>query len=157
MTRTGNLSEGGLGNTAEGRKLLSYPHFIGTIHSFVNDFLALPWLRSLRFPVRVIDDQLCERHRRRLLASGMFAALRTYIGGKERNAKVNVVAGWRITSPSFDVTKKDGKAEFLDANCNSASQLRKLAEICVKDGYYRYDEMFTWANDLLNKCPEIRD
>ena len=28
-----------LGNTAEGKRLLSYPHFIGTIHGFVNEFL----------------------------------------------------------------------------------------------------------------------
>jgi len=35
-----------LGCTAVGRELLSYPHYIGTIHGFVDAFLALPWLRS---------------------------------------------------------------------------------------------------------------
>ncbi|GMT40104.1 MAG: DNA helicase [bacterium] len=38
-----------LGCTAVGRQLLSYPHYIGTIHGFVDGFLALPWLRSNRY------------------------------------------------------------------------------------------------------------
>ncbi len=38
-----------LGSTAIGRCLLSYPHFVGTIHGFVNEFLALPYLRSLGY------------------------------------------------------------------------------------------------------------
>ena len=56
-----------LGSTAEGQRLLSYPHFIGTIHGFINEFLAMPWLRSLGIPVRYIDNGFCEQHRRRLL------------------------------------------------------------------------------------------
>ncbi len=39
-----------LGGTPEGKLLLSYPHFVGTIHGFVNEFLALPWLRSKPYP-----------------------------------------------------------------------------------------------------------
>ena len=35
-----------LGGSVSGIKLLSHPHFIGTIQEFVNRFLALPHLRS---------------------------------------------------------------------------------------------------------------
>ncbi|MYA18229.1 MAG: AAA family ATPase, partial [Gammaproteobacteria bacterium] len=52
-----------LGNTAAGRSLLAYPHFIGTIHGFVNEFLALPWLRSLGYPIEMIDDEVSLRRR----------------------------------------------------------------------------------------------
>jgi DNA helicase II / ATP-dependent DNA helicase PcrA len=151
--------ERGLGNAGEARRLLSYPHFVGTIHTFVNQFVALPWLRSLEFPVRVIDDQLCELHRRHLLTLGQFTALSYYVTGKENNAeaKVNVVAGWRTKSPRFDVVKMGGKDEFKDTNAKSSKQLRMLAEACAKDGYYCHSEMFMWANDLLNTHPEIRN
>jgi DNA helicase-2/ATP-dependent DNA helicase PcrA len=44
--------------TTAGHALLRYPHFIGTIHSFVNEFLALPWLRSQGRPIRTIDDEI---------------------------------------------------------------------------------------------------
>ena len=35
-----------LGSLSVGKRLLSYPHFIGTIQSFFDTFLAMPFLRS---------------------------------------------------------------------------------------------------------------
>ena len=35
--------ESRLGNTAPGRHLLSYPHFIGTIQRFIDEFLAMTY------------------------------------------------------------------------------------------------------------------
>jgi len=40
-----------LGDTVFGQRLLGYPHFIDTIHGFVNRFLALPWLNSNGYAV----------------------------------------------------------------------------------------------------------
>src|SRR6266852_284501 len=40
-----------------------YPHFVGTIHGFVNEFLAMPWLRSAGVPIRMIDDEVCLKRR----------------------------------------------------------------------------------------------
>ena len=51
--------ESKLAGTAVGRRLLAYPHFVGTIHGFVNEFLALPLLRSEGHHVRLIDDEGC--------------------------------------------------------------------------------------------------
>ena len=48
-----------LGGTPVGRRLLAYPHFVGTIHGFVNEFLALPLLRSEGYHVRLIDNDAC--------------------------------------------------------------------------------------------------
>ncbi len=52
-----------LGHSAVGRHLLAYPHFIGTIHGFVNEYIALPWLRSQGYPIRLIDTEICENRR----------------------------------------------------------------------------------------------
>ncbi|WP_206241660.1 UvrD-helicase domain-containing protein [Novosphingobium terrae] len=52
-----------LGADPAGRAILSYPHFIGTIHGFVNQFIALPWLRSQGIDVVAIDDDICLRRR----------------------------------------------------------------------------------------------
>lgn len=32
-----------LSNSTTGVSLSRYPHFVGTIHSFINEYLALPW------------------------------------------------------------------------------------------------------------------
>ncbi len=37
---------------------LAYPHFIGTVTAFVDQFIALPYLRGLGWPIRRIDDDV---------------------------------------------------------------------------------------------------
>src|ERR1700680_1704052 len=95
-----------LGNTTAGQHLLTYPHFVGTIHGFVNEFLAVPWLRSLGYPIRMIDNHLCEHPRRQLLTLGQFKALASYVNlkeGSDLSTRRNVVSKWRIVSPLFEV------------------------------------------------------
>ncbi|HIF9104798.1 TPA: UvrD-helicase domain-containing protein [Photobacterium damselae] len=48
-----------LSTNSDGQKLLSFPHFIGTIQEFVNKFLAIPYLRSGGYPISHIDDEIC--------------------------------------------------------------------------------------------------
>ena len=47
--------ESKLGNTVEGKQLLSYPHFIGTLHSFFDTLFVLPWLHSKGITENVIE------------------------------------------------------------------------------------------------------
>jgi DNA helicase II / ATP-dependent DNA helicase PcrA len=144
-----------LGNTSVGRRLLAYPHFIGTIHGFVNNFLAVPWLRSLGYPVRMIDDNYCEQHRRRLLNLIQFRALHTYVTPREANGKLNVVAEWRVASPAFDIRKENGEPEFKNTAGPASKQLRLLAKKCADDGFHCYDELFMWGNNLIESVPDI--
>ncbi len=65
-----NEIESRLGHTAAGRRLLGYPHFIGTIHSFINEFLAIPWLNSLNFSIKMIDTDIALNRRWNALAYG---------------------------------------------------------------------------------------
>lgn len=145
-----------LGSTAEGRRLLTYPHFVGTIHGFVNAYLAIPWLRSLGYPVNHIDNDHCEQHRRRLLGLRQFSALVNYVNPREASGKLNIVSKWCVVSPAFEVLKENGKPEFKDAKGKTAKQLLTLVAKCARDGYHRYDEMFMWAHDLLGQIPEVR-
>lgn len=146
-----------LGSTAEGRRLLTYPHFVGTIHGFVNEYLAMPWLRSLGYPIDHIDNDHCEQHRRRLLGLKPFSALAIYVNTKEGGGKLNIVSKWCVVSPAFGVLKESGTPEFKDATGTAAKQLSALVAQCARDGYHRYDEMFMWAGDLLGQVPEVRD
>lgn len=47
-----------LGATAEGQSLLSYPHYVGTIHGFVDRFLGIPYLRHKGWEV-LVDNERC--------------------------------------------------------------------------------------------------
>jgi superfamily I DNA/RNA helicase len=52
-----------IGHSAAGRSLLAYPHFIGTIHGFVDQFLTLPWLRSKGYRINIVDTDICQEWR----------------------------------------------------------------------------------------------
>lgn len=64
---------------AAGRSLLRYPHFIGTIQSFVHTFLALPAVRAKGVEVRSVDDAAFETAAIRLLQHSNYSALRSYV------------------------------------------------------------------------------
>lgn len=148
--------ENSLGLTPEGRRLLSYPHFIGTIHGFVNEFVAVPWLRSQGYKATTIDDQQCEEHRRRLLQLPRFSTLRQSVEHREKNnPRTRVVASWNLGSSAFDVVKDNGDPEFANAETKSAKQLTLLARMCAIDGFHRYREVFMWADELLTKHPGL--
>ena len=66
-----------LGRTVVGQRLLSYPHFIDTIHGFVNRFLALPWLYSNGFPSPTIDNDVTTAYRRGVLANTEYWKVQT--------------------------------------------------------------------------------
>ena len=38
--------------------MLSYPHFIGTVHSFFDTYVSLPWLKSNGYEINIIDTEL---------------------------------------------------------------------------------------------------
>ena len=68
-------------NILAARRLLSYPHFIGTIQEFVNRFLALPYLRSQGISDFTIDNDEYVKAARKLLARGDFAWLQGTLNG----------------------------------------------------------------------------
>lgn len=146
--------ERSLGRTAAGAALLSYPHYVGTIHGFVNEFLAIPWLRSLGYPITAIDDALCEQHRRHLLERKQYSTLKNAVTGKEQHPSINFVGNWFVSSPDFLVLKENGDQVFVNSGAPSAQQIVRLVRQCTEDGFYRYDELFMWAEDLLDKQPE---
>lgn len=145
-----------LGNTTAGRRLLSYPHYLGTIHGFVNEFLAVPWLQSKGFQIKMIDDDVVESRRRRLLKRKEFSALKTYVERNETQAnfRQNVVKQWFVASSDFLVLQPNGDPVFK-RDVPSGRQLEKLVKYVVCDGYHRHGEMFMWARDLMHKAPDV--
>ena len=70
-----------LSGTDAGHLLLGYPHYIDTIHGFINRFLAIPWLLSHGHAVTVIDNDITTAVRRRIIGKDLYR-LRTYLEKK---------------------------------------------------------------------------
>tara|TARA_R110002111_G_scaffold18776_7_gene45906 strand:+ start:527 stop:2575 length:2049 start_codon:yes stop_codon:yes gene_type:complete len=133
--------ESRLGSNPVGAKLLSFPHFIGTIHGFVDNYLGLPWLRSNGYPLSVIDNEICLARRWRFLPHQTRSVL-------ERNRHKNSVLV--VNSMSFDLGEiKIGKNFMVKEN----PPYQGMQDVCrrsFRDGYFCYGELFISADDLLD-------
>jgi DNA helicase II / ATP-dependent DNA helicase PcrA len=140
-----NEIENKLGNSTVGRTLLGYPHFVGTIHSFVAEFLAIQWIRSLSYPVKLIDSEICESIRWKKLAKKWRSAL------EHRHVDKSDI---RILDTNFRWAKKDGTIPLAD-DTETYREYQRACEQTAADGFHCYDDMFVWALDMMAKLPWI--
>ena len=130
-----------LSNSAAGIALSRYPHFVGTIHSFVNEFLALPWLRSKGIAVHCIDTQIALMKRWNMLPNNTRWAL-------QQN---------RLTEACLIYTQPDysgGATGRFGPQTPTYQAILEARRTISEQGYFCFDEMFVWANELLDKNPE---
>lgn len=127
-----------LSNSAAGIALTRYPHFVGTIHSFVNEYLAIPWLRSNGIEVRCIDTQITLAKRWAMLKGRTRWAL-------QQN---------RLTPAALIYTQPDytgGNKGKFGPHTPTYRALVDAARASSEQGYFCFDEMFVWANELLDQ------
>lgn len=130
-----------LGNSAAGISLTRYPHFVGTIHAFVNEYLALPWLRSKGLEVRCIDTQMALAKRWGLLPRKTRWAIQ----------KAGLSEGCLIyTRPDYT----GGTTGKFGPKTPTHQALLEARRTGSEQGYFCFDEMFVWANELLDKRPD---
>lgn len=140
---------------AAGRLLLSYPHFVGTIQTFVDTFLALPHLRSAGIDVRSIDDDVyaaaaCRAWRnRRDLGSLRGSLTRLRNGGDLVGC-----ACFRFEDGAVCVRPESYDWPF-GPDAPSTAQYGRLKELMKADGRFRYADMYAFALLQLKEAPAV--
>jgi hypothetical protein len=129
-----------------GRKLLSYPHFIGTIQEFVNRFLALPYCRSKGISVKRIDDDFCCKHIEANLAWGTRKALE-----KKHNMNISELQ-FRYINHEFEKIIPWFKKTPPSA---SYSNLCSIKDNMFKDGLFFFREMFELTKAYFDINPSV--
>jgi hypothetical protein len=140
--------ENRLGGDAATRAVLGYPHFVGTIHGFVNHFVAMPWLRSQGIPVAVIDDDLCVARRWNKLSR----ATRTVAENARRDATF-----LRIKDVEHDLGDLKWGKGTLGKNKPLYKTFVEACRAATNDGYFCHDDMLLWAGQAIAQCPGLRD
>ena len=136
--------EGRLGNTVVGERLLSYPHFIGTIHGFVNRFLSLPWLKSNGFPSVVIDNSVTTGYRRSVVGNRDYWFVNSFLNRMHMSFENLRIINRKL---EFNV---NGKA-FPSGPTTRTFKIAKCAvKLTAQAGYFCHEEMFVWAQALLD-------
>ncbi len=136
-----------LGSDPVCRSLLGYPHFVGTIHGFVNSFIALPWLRSQGTRVTVIDDAICCARRWAKLDHKYRYAL-------EQKRKTQSVM--RIANTDFDLGDISWKAGTPLGR--QTATYRAMVVACreaTEEGFFCHRDMFLWAAQALERNPNL--
>lgn len=127
--------ENRLGNTEVGKKLLSYPHFIGTLHSFFDLYISLPWLRSKGIRLNLIDSHIVRKVRWYNLPRDT----RNYLMRQYKDESICEYKG-AIGVIDWD---KHGETGNLILSVIKQSQ---------EAGNFTFDEMLLYAHEALSQC-----
>ncbi|MER6081311.1 UvrD-helicase domain-containing protein [Streptomyces sp. NPDC001833] len=139
---------------AAGRSLLPYPHFIGTIQSFVHTFLALPAVRAKGVEVRSVDDAAFETAAIRLLQHPNYSTLRSYVERQRDGASIVTGATFTYKAGELLVTGATREPPFR-AETTSGQQLSSLKWTLARRGVFRYLDMYAIAQQYLTEHPGI--
>jgi DNA helicase-2/ATP-dependent DNA helicase PcrA len=142
-----------LAETTEGAQLLSYPHFIGTIHSFVNQFFAMPMLRSLDQKIEVIDDSVFAERALARLRLGQFSKLRFYLANQNNGEGIATSLFYRTAALTVNVEN----GALPAAHTPSYQSLVNLKTQLTSLGVFRHRDMFAYADLSLQTCPHLID
>jgi hypothetical protein len=141
-----------LAGTDAGARLLTYPHFVGTIHAFVNQFLAMPVLRSLNLPVDMIDDEVFATRARARLQAGPYYNLRGWLN-RQPNGD-SIVANLFYKGAELTLASK---GIIPGPTSDSGKQLADIKLRLSQRGIFRHRDMFAFALAGLQTHPELLD
>ncbi len=136
--------------TPTGARLLCYPHFVGTIHAFVNQFLALPLLHSDGESVDTIDNDVFAAR-----ALSMLPRKYTLNSWVKRNPNrgPNAITTLRYEGPDLKLGWEDGGLPSVGTT--TYNEAKNLKDELSKRGVFRHDDMFAFAERLLQRFPEL--
>ena len=135
-----NEIETRLGNTPEGAKLLSYPHFVGTLHSFFDTYIALPWIKSKGVHLNMIDTDYVRALRWHKLSHGTQAYF-------NKNYKDENICGY---------VENWGQIAW-DKGGETREELLQTIKQSLKNGYFTYEEMLLLTKEVLTNHPAIAE
>ncbi|SQG08658.1 UvrD-helicase domain-containing protein [Stenotrophomonas maltophilia] len=135
--------------SAQGASLLGYPHFIGTIHSFINTHLALPLLRSVNCGVDSIDNDIFEKNALYMMRSK--GTLKTWAANRPNGEDIvrtlihvgeDLKLGTEIGSLPSETSKTWKQADEIKTALSNR-------------GIFRHADIFAFASYLLKDNPGV--
>jgi len=142
----------------DGYKLLSYPHFIGTIQEFVNRFMGLPYIRNQYEFTRFVEEnvgcvevrraningyqvqQICQNLYRQCNQAN-YENIKDYLGSLHY---INAAEDLRFF-------KQNNSEEISKASSPSGRRkmLYALKEAMCKSGIFNYRDMYAFSEKIL--------
>ena len=141
-------------------KLLNYPNYIGTIQSFVDKFITLPYLNNLTGRlVQPVEDIIYAKHiYYKMKMDYRFKEFRYFIENKRdfnnENEKINYIKNIYL-GKNGDLFLKKQKNKLAGKESNSAMQYSLIIlELLNKEGIITYEQAYSCANKFLNNISQ---
>lgn len=138
-----------LASHAQGASLLSYPHFIGTIHSFINTHLALPLLRSEGIEIDSIDNDVFQRNALYLMQRKW--TLRNWA---KRQTNGDDIVGTLI-HVGEDLRLGTEIGSLPGESSPTWRQAEEIKNQLSSEGIFRHADMLAFASHLLKRQPSV--
>lgn len=137
-------------------RLLSYPNYIGTIQSFIDRFVTMPYLRNISGQnVQVVDTLTYAQHMLNWIERNKkYYALNWVIElnfrpGNQFKSKLDYIQALNIRSDGALCVGKQSKA-LAGAGKPSTKQYTELrTELLKKEGIIRYQDAYAYANAAI--------
>jgi superfamily I DNA/RNA helicase len=136
--------------TSEGARLLSYPHYIGTIHAFVNKFLALPYMHSRGIPVETIDSEAFAK--RAIQLARRDSVLLKWLNSPSGTNAENVIKS--LCYQGKDLTLGPLRGDMVKKEANSYQPLHDLKAALTAEGVHLYEDALNYAKSVLLNSPQ---
>jgi len=133
-------------------KLFSYPNYVGTIQSFVDRFLAIPYYADKfeKRPWRIDDDSFVEFFEKRFPPKLLFGLRKTF-GGQYDTLVQDYYIDPQGALRRYAKDKKIG----LDAETNIYKALLKIKIDLENEGILRFIDAYILANEYIEEYPNI--
>ena len=142
--------------------LMSYPNYVGTIQSFIDQFVTKPYLKQKTDAgIQVVEDSVYAQHLYKLLwkdrsPNSPYQKLRYFIkcnvknGSGQYDNEINYVENLYQKDGALYVSKQ--KKPLAGANSPSAKQYESaIQELLVSEGLIRYNDAYQYAVESISE------
>ncbi len=148
-------------------KLFAYPNFIGTIQSFVDKFLAIPYIHNIsnyKLKSKIIfDDKLFESYLTSYINNGNARKLKKFLDNKKDIIQKNIRFAYSDLTTNIRVDdfyyNQDHELKLLISSKKQSDSYQSLYqifnEIKFDYGVWAYDDAYHLANLYIKNTPQI--
>lgn len=139
-------------------KLMNYPNFVGTIQSFMDKFVTMPYLKQ-KFgkSVQPVDNRTYAEHLCRIIYSWKYRQLtglvkNNYTNGSAQFTDETDHVGALFLRADGALCISNQKVALAGANSPSAQQFRSAQQdMLIEEGLIKYSDVFQYAQEAVRE------
>lgn len=138
--------------------LLSYPNYVGTIQSFIDQFVTIPYIRKMvGHSVQPVDDRIYAQHILQKLKSKSYNAFSyvissNYKNGGDRYADLTEYIAALYLRDDGSLCVRSQKRALAGADKKSTQQFLKLIDdLLQEEKIIRYQDAFRYADQAIDE------